>query len=43
METRSRQSSVMVRRSYVTTKFIGVVTGNGHYFSGKLVVIRHNA
>ena len=40
---RSRQSSVMVRRSHVATEFICVATGNGHYASGNLVTIRHNA
>ena len=33
----------MVRRSHVVMEFIGVGTGNGHYMSGKLVAIRHNA
>ena len=42
METRLRQSPVMVRRSHVTTEFISVVIGNGHYVSGKLVTIRHS-
>ena len=40
---RSRQSSVMVRRSHVATEFIGVAIGNEHCASGKLVAIRHNA
>ena len=40
---RSRQSSVMVRRSHVMTEFINVATGNGHCTSGKLVTIRHSA
>ena len=42
VETRSRQSSVMVRRSHVTTEFICVATGNGHYASNKLVAIRYS-
>ena len=33
----------MVRRSHVATEFIFVLTGNGHYASNKLVVVRHNA
>ena len=40
---RSRQSSVMVRRSHVAMEFICVATGNRHYASGKLVMIRHSA
>ena len=42
VETRSRQSSVMVGRSHVTTEFNCVATGNGHYASNKLVAIRYS-
>ena len=40
---RSRQSSVMVRRSHVAMEFIYVVIGNEHYASDKLVTIKHSA